>query len=60
MLYWKSCQNALLFAIVLLVVGCKLGEIATKRYTLPEPGKKIIHLDIVAEEIGRTVIPSVS
>ena len=45
---------------VLLVVGCKLGEIATKRYTLPEPGKKIIQLDIVAEEIGRTVIPSVS
>jgi len=22
MLYWKSCQNALLFAIVLLAVGC--------------------------------------
>jgi acetolactate synthase I/II/III large subunit len=37
----------------LLVVGCKLGEIATKRYTLPLPGTPLIHLDIVAEEIGR-------
>jgi acetolactate synthase-1/2/3 large subunit len=37
----------------LLAVGCKLGEIATKRYTLPLPGTSLIHLDIVAEEIGR-------
>ncbi|MEV0385012.1 thiamine pyrophosphate-binding protein [Nonomuraea sp. NPDC050643] len=37
----------------LLAVGCKLGEIATKRYTLPLPGTPLIHLDIVAEEIGR-------
>jgi acetolactate synthase-1/2/3 large subunit len=41
-------------ADVILVVGCKLGEIATKRYTLPKPDKALIHLDIVAEEIGRT------
>jgi acetolactate synthase-1/2/3 large subunit len=38
----------------LLVVGCKLGEIATKRYTVPAPGKTVIHLDNVAEEMGRT------
>lgn len=37
----------------LLVVGCKLGEIATKRYTLPLPGTPIIHLDVSPEEIGR-------
>ena len=43
----------------LLVVGCKLGEIATKRYTIPEPGKTVIHLDIVAEEMGRTYQPTV-
>ncbi|MCG6121110.1 MAG: thiamine pyrophosphate-binding protein [Microvirga sp.] len=43
----------------LLVIGCKLGEIATKRYTVPEPGKTLIHLDIVAEEIGRTYRPTV-
>ncbi|MBL3706008.1 thiamine pyrophosphate-binding protein [Sulfitobacter sp. BDSS02] len=41
----------------LLVVGCKLGEIATKRYTVPTLGKRVIHLDIVAEEIGRTYAP---
>ncbi len=44
---------------VILVVGCKLGEIATKRYTVPSPGKTIIHLDIVAEEFGRTLQPEV-
>ncbi len=42
----------------LLVIGCKLGEIATKRYTLPSPGKTLIHLDCVAEEIGRTYAPT--
>ncbi|MFD1509876.1 thiamine pyrophosphate-binding protein [Lacimonas salitolerans] len=42
----------------LLVIGCKLGEIATKRYTVPTPGKTMIHLDCVAEEIGRTYAPT--
>jgi acetolactate synthase I/II/III large subunit len=37
----------------LLVVGCKLGEIATKRYVLPPRTVPLVHLDIVAEEIGR-------
>ena len=37
----------------ILVVGCKLGEIATKRYTIPRPGIPIIHLDIHPEEISR-------
>lgn len=44
----------------LLVVGCKLGEIATKRYTVPAPGRTLIHLEIVAEEIGRTYAPTVA
>jgi acetolactate synthase I/II/III large subunit len=43
----------------LLVVGCKLGEIATKRFTLPPAGKPVIHLEVVAEEIGRTLQPDV-
>ena len=47
-------------ADVLLVVGCKLGEIATKRYSVPPKGKTLIHLDIVAEEMGRTVTPALS
>jgi acetolactate synthase I/II/III large subunit len=37
----------------LLVIGCKLGEIATKRYALPSQSIPLIHLDILAEEIGR-------
>ncbi|WP_199184303.1 thiamine pyrophosphate-binding protein [Cryobacterium sp. Y62] len=47
-------------ADVLLVVGCKLGEIATKRYTLLRPGAVIIHIESVADEIGRTALPTVS
>ncbi|MGH7114787.1 MAG: thiamine pyrophosphate-binding protein, partial [Stellaceae bacterium] len=39
----------------LIVVGCKLGEIATKRFALPPAQIPVIHLDIVAEEIGRCI-----
>lgn len=42
----------------LLVVGCKLGEIATKRYSIPGAGARVIHLDNVAEEMGRTFTPT--
>jgi acetolactate synthase-1/2/3 large subunit len=38
----------------LLVVGCKLGEIATKRFQLIPPGKPLIHVEIDPTEIGRT------
>lgn len=38
----------------LLVVGCKLGEIATKRFSLIPPGKQLVHIEIDPEEIGRT------
>ena len=42
------------------MVGCKLGEIATKRFTVPETrAAPVIHLDIVAEEMGRTFRPTV-
>jgi acetolactate synthase-1/2/3 large subunit len=43
---------------LLLVVGCKLGEIATKRYTVPAPDARLVHLDISAEEFDRTLQPS--
>ncbi len=56
---YDRIANALIEASdCLLVVGCKLGEIATKRYTVPAPGKPLIHLDIVAEEMGRTYAPT--
>ncbi len=45
---------------LILAAGCKLGEIATKRYTVPSKGKPLIHLDIVAEEFGRTVRPDIA
>ena len=38
----------------LIVVGCKLGEIATKRFSLIPPGKTVIHIEIDPTEIGRT------
>jgi acetolactate synthase I/II/III large subunit len=41
-------------ADLLIVVGCKLGEIATKRFTLMPAGVPLIHIEIVPEEIGRT------
>ena len=44
----------------LTLVGCKLGEIATKRYALPPRHIPIIHLEIVAEEIGRCFPPEVA
>jgi acetolactate synthase-1/2/3 large subunit len=37
-----------------LVVGCKLGEIATKRFSLFGGTAPLIHLDVSAEEFGRT------
>ncbi len=41
-------------ADLLLVVGCKLGEIATKRYALIPDKVPIVHLDCDADEFGRT------
>lgn len=38
---------------LVLVVGSKLGEIATKRFTILN-GKRVIHLESTAEEINRT------
>src|SRR5690606_22664355 len=44
----------------LLVVGGKLGEIATKRFALIPPDKPIIHVEINTEEIGRTTRTSIA
>lgn len=52
---YDRIANALIAASdCLLVVGCKLGEIATKRFALIPPGKPLIHVEIVPDEIGRT------
>jgi acetolactate synthase-1/2/3 large subunit len=57
--YDRVANEVIAEADVILVVGCKLGEIATKRYSLPPTTARVIHLDIVAEEFGRTVEPEV-
>ncbi len=44
----------------ILVAGCKLGEIATKRYALIPKDVPLIHLELVAEEIGRTTFANVA
>lgn len=52
---YDRIANALIAASdCLVVVGCKLGEIATKRFALIPPGKPIIHVEIDPTEIGRT------
>lgn len=51
--YSRVANKLIAEADVVLVVGCKLGEIATKRYTIPSEGTKIIHLDSLPEELGR-------
>src|SRR5438105_3160012 len=51
--YSRIANDLIAASDCLLVVGCKLGEIATKRYALLPAGVPIIHLDILAEEIGR-------
>lgn len=56
--YDRIANNLISESDLILVVGCKLGEIATKRYTVPARGKTIVHLDIVPEEFGRTLDPS--
>ncbi len=58
--YSRIANDLIATADCLLVVGCKLGEIATRRYQLLPPGLPIIHLDIVAEEMGRTAQPTVA
>lgn len=52
--YNRIANDLIAEADAVLVVGCKLGEVATKRYTVPEAGVPLIQLDISAEELGRT------
>jgi len=52
--YSRIANDLIESSDLLLVVGCKLGEIATKRFQLIKPGIPIVHIDIVAEEFGHT------
>jgi acetolactate synthase-1/2/3 large subunit len=52
--YSRIANDFIALSDALIVVGCKLGEIPTRRFQLIPPGKPLIHIDILAEEIGRT------
>ncbi len=58
--YDRIANNLIENSDCLLVIGCKLGEIATKRFTLPPNNIPLIHIEVMAEEIGRTFQPDVS
>ncbi len=52
--YSRIANEMLAESDCLIVVGCKLGEIATRRFSLIPPETPLIHLDILPEEFGRT------
>jgi acetolactate synthase-1/2/3 large subunit len=52
--YDRIANNMIATSDCLLVVGCKLGEIATKRFSLIGPEKTVIHIEIDPAEISRT------
>jgi acetolactate synthase-1/2/3 large subunit len=58
--YSRIANDLLAASDALIVVGCKLGEIATKRFQLISPDKPVIHVDIWPEELGRTTRTSVA
>ncbi|WP_137701911.1 thiamine pyrophosphate-binding protein [Marimonas lutisalis] len=57
--YDRIANDLIAASDCIIVAGCKLGEIATKRFTIPQKGQTVIHLDSVAEEMGRTYEPTV-
>ncbi|MCX7630296.1 MAG: thiamine pyrophosphate-binding protein [Geminicoccaceae bacterium] len=52
--YSRIANELVARADLLLAVGCKLGEIATRRFTLLPEGTPLVQIDICPEEIGRT------
>jgi acetolactate synthase-1/2/3 large subunit len=52
--YSRIANELIAESDLLIVVGCKLGEIATRRFQLIPEGKALIHIEAVPEEIGRT------
>lgn len=57
--YDRIANDLIAASDCIIVAGCKLGEIATKRFTIPTKGQVVIHLDNVPEEMGRTYQPTV-
>ncbi|MCL6609700.1 MAG: thiamine pyrophosphate-binding protein [Geminicoccaceae bacterium] len=52
--YSRFANDLITRADLLIAVGCKLGEIATRRFQLLPEGVPLVQIDICPEEIGRT------
>src|ERR1700756_1946737 len=52
--YSRIANELIAASDALIVVGCKLGEIATRLVQLIPAGTPLIHIDVLPEEIGRT------
>ena len=52
--YFRVANDLIAQSDCVIVIGCKLGEIATRRYALFPSGARIIQIDSVAEELGST------
>ncbi len=52
--YSRIANDLITHSDCLIVVGCKLGEIATRRYTLLPEHVPVVQIDIAPEEFGRT------
>ncbi len=48
-------NRAALEADLILVIGCKLGQLTTHSWKVPRPDQTVVHIDIDGEEIGRTI-----
>ena len=51
--YSRIANELVAASDALIVVGCKLGEIPTRRFQLIPPDKPVIHIDISPAEVGR-------
>jgi acetolactate synthase I/II/III large subunit len=58
--YSRIANDLIAASDCLLVVGCKLGEIATRRYALLPQGVPVVHLDLSPEEFGRSATPEIA
>jgi len=56
--YDRIANDLIASSDCIIVAGCKLGEIATKRFSIPKKGQTVIHLESVPEEMQRTYDPT--
>jgi acetolactate synthase I/II/III large subunit len=57
--YSRFANELIAKADLVIVVGSKLGEIGTDRWSLISPATQLIHIDIDPDEIGKFYIPTV-